>query len=234
MNHRAAAFLALLEERAFPRDCASCGTLLLGGEEAFYGLCGACFSRFAVDPEARCRSCGRPLISEQEVCIPCREGEGFDFDRAFSLYPYRGPYEKLLKAWKFGKNLPLGNFFTVKLEEAARNFAPDAVWVPVPPRPGKIRSLGWDQVGHLAECLRRRGGKVWPCLKRLPSRSQKELDRTGRRENLRGRIIAVKPPPRRALLFDDVITTGSTLDACAGALKEAGAEEVFALSLFTT
>ncbi|MDR2029417.1 MAG: hypothetical protein LBP93_07760 [Treponema sp.] len=38
--------------------------------------------------------------------------------------------------------------------------------------------------------------------------------------------------PREVLLFDDVMTTGSTLDACAAALKQEGAEKVYALALF--
>jgi predicted amidophosphoribosyltransferase len=49
---------------------------------------------------------------------------------------------------------------------------------------------------------------------------------------MKGRIICVKAVPRRVLLFDNVITTGSTLDACAEALKEGGAEKVYAVSLF--
>ena len=36
---------------------------------------------------------------------------------------------------------------------------------------------------------------------------------------------------QRVLLIDDVFTTGATVSACAAALKQAGAEEVFALTI---
>jgi ComF family protein len=228
-------FGALLRERLFPAGCAACGDLLLDGEEAFYGLCENCRPRFAPETGPRCRSCGRSLISEIDICVSCREGAGFSFDGAFSLYPYTGRYQELLRAWKFGKVLSLGNFFAAGLAGSAPVFGldPGTVWVPVPPRPGKLRRTGWDQIRQLARCLERGFGvTVYPCLKRLPSQSQKELDRAGRQTNLRGRIICVKPPPQQVILFDDVITTGATLDTCAGTLKEAGAETVHALSLF--
>jgi predicted amidophosphoribosyltransferase len=112
-------------------------------------------------------------------------------------------------------------------------------WVPVPPRPGKIRKTGWDQVaylvGRLDSLYRRNRAKhpaVRPCLKRLPSKTQKGLSREERKRNLLGKIISVKEVPPQVLLFDDVITTGSTLNACAGALKNAGAEKVYTMSLF--
>jgi len=38
---------------------------------------------------------------------------------------------------------------------------------------------------------------------------------------------------KSVLLFDDLITTGATINSAARALKEAGAKHVFALSLFT-
>jgi predicted amidophosphoribosyltransferase len=102
--------------------------------------------------------------------------------------------------------------------------------VPVPPRPGKIKRKGWDQIELLARRMERSGVSVSRCLRRLPSRSQKELDRHGRAINLVGKMICIEPPPKTAILIDDVITTGSTMDACARALKEAGCAHVYALA----
>jgi predicted amidophosphoribosyltransferase len=132
----------------------------------------------------------------------------------------------------------VGNFLAEKIRETLTcDFPPEVRIVPVPPRPGKIRSGGWDQVEYLARLLERnsasgKGLSVDRCLKRLPSISQKELGRENRRSNLRGRIIPVRQVPHTAVILDDVMTTGSTLDACAAALKEAGAQIVYGLCLF--
>ncbi|MDR2134220.1 MAG: hypothetical protein LBP27_03865, partial [Treponema sp.] len=130
--------------------------------------------------------------------------------------------------------------------------------VPVPPRPGKIKKTGWDQIEYLAALLEKppaekgsrkkrpepgagdanlRAGSrlslpVRRCLKRLPSKSQKELNREDRGTNLKGRVIPGAAAPETAVLVDDVITTGSTMDACAEALKSGGAKKVYGICLF--
>ncbi|MCL2139035.1 MAG: ComF family protein [Treponema sp.] len=194
----------------------------------------------------KCDYCGKPLISEHKRCLPCRNRNELSFDRAMVLFPYTGKYRKLLASYKFEKNIALGNFFAEKICEEitynaergdvlmpSLNFLKDTQLVPVPPRPGKIRKNGWDQVEYLTKLLERgKNISVSRCLKRLPSKSQKELDREMRQSNLRGRIITIRQPPKIAVLLDDVITTGSTLDACAAALKENGAEKVYGLCLF--
>jgi ComF family protein len=238
---QAARTAAYVREYLFPADCPICGAGLLDRDEAWHGLCSACMTGLTVSGEERCSSCGRPLISEQGRCLQCR-GRGEPdveaphvFDGAFSVFPYTGKYRKLLSAYKFGKKLPLGNFLAERLGEALARLPPDAAGgtpVPVPPRPGKIRRTGWDQVAYLGSRLAKTGTHPLPCLKRLPSKSQKELDKAARKTNLMGKIICVKPPPRTALLFDDVSTTGATLDACAAALKAAGSEKVYAVCLF--
>jgi ComF family protein len=236
--------VSLFREYLFPSGCAVCGETLLDPEEAWYGLCRQCFGRLEIGDQGRCDRCGRPLISEQERCLPCREGEGFSFDRALVLWPYAGNYRGLLVAYKFRKTFALGNFFAQKMLDALPLLHPfaagngsspggDFSWVPVPPRPGKIKKTGWDQVDYLAKKLRKNhGARIEACLERLPSQTQKRLGRQGRRVNLLGRIRCRKAPPERVLLFDDVLTTGSTLDVCARALKDSGAKEVRALALF--
>jgi ComF family protein len=236
-------FVSYIRELLFPSGCPVCGKLLLDARETRYGLCGECHAAFSLGDEKRCSRCGRPLISEKDQCLPCREEEGRFFDRAFMVFPYTGKYQRLLRAYKFGKSLSLGNFFAGKLTESLARFPREGMgtpcWVPVPPRPGKWRRYGWDQVEYLARLLEKQYRRLKPgslpvcrCLKRLPSQTQKELNREERKINLRGRIRCTKTPPAEVFLFDDVFTTGSTLDACAAALKEGGAEKVYGICLF--
>jgi ComF family protein len=230
-----------VREFFFPGGCGLCGAALFEPEEAWLGLCGACREGLEGPPGGeRCNRCGRPLISEQGRCLSCREREDWNCDSVVTIYPYTGKYRKLLGAYKFGKNLGVGNFLARRLAErlpAIPGFReasglPGFTLVPVPPRPGKIRKTGWDQVEYLVRRLEQEGFPVLRCLKRLASRTQKKLDRRDRLQNLEGRFVPARPAPRRVLLIDDVMTTGATLEACAGTLKKAGAERVLGACLF--
>ena len=258
-----ARFRGTVLEALFPQSCALCGKILCEaglktGKNVFYGLCMSCREMLSVPAaeRGRCSCCGQPLISEIGTCLPCRNGPPRSFNKVISLFPYMGRYKKILGAYKFGKCLSLGNFFAEKLRQALPYFfnsedsanqekINELVWVPVPPRPGKIKHNGWDQIEYLAKLLSpgklekaapEKDGISLPVhrlLVRLPSKSQKELSREKRLENLKGRIIVNNSAqiPKTAVLFDDVYTTGSTIDACAAALKLAGTTKVYGVCL---
>jgi len=220
----------------FPEDCALCESALIDPHETRLGLCGDCIA--SINPEVtdkRCRICGKPLISEVDTCLSCRDNQR-SFDRLWTIFPYTGKYRKLLSAYKFEKKLPLADFFAERIAEVINSepLLHNAVIIPVPPRPGKIKTAGWDQV----ECLVKRLEKCLPgavvrrCLKRSKSKVQKELNRSDRINNLKGRIVLNGSAPDIALIIDDVITTGSTMEVCSDVLKNSGTQKVYGLCVF--
>ncbi len=110
--------------------------------------------------------------------------------------------------------------------------------VPVPVHAARRRERGFDQAELLATAAGRELGL--PVLRALTrsarTRAQHALGRGARAANV-GRVFAVVPahvPDVRGkwlVLVDDVVTTGSTLAGCAGALLDAGALAVSALAL---
>jgi len=203
----------------FPASCALCGCGLIG-EEIRYSLC---------------KNCRASLVAIW-TRLPCRNGAEHSWERLSALFPYTGKYRKLLVSYKFDKNIAPADFFAEKVLEAI-NGDPElkeACIVPVPPRPGKIKRDGWDHVDFLAKRIGKIGGEcsVCRCLVRKKSEEQKRLNREQRMVNMKGRVLLKGKAPKIALVIDDVITTGSTMEECSLALKKGGAEKVYGLCLF--
>ena len=119
--------------------------------------------------------------------------------------------------------------------------------VPVPPRPGKIRRRGWDQVDELCFYLHHGyGRRVLRILRRLSGTQQKKLSREERLGTRGKGYRAVEGKKRQKALFragmdsvpeavvlvDDVVTTGSTVCDCASVLESLGVRRVHCVSLF--
>ena len=110
------------------------------------------------------------------------------------------------------------------------------VLVPVPLHPARRRRRGFNQAAVLAEALARRTGlTVTESLTRSgPAGTQVGRPRPERLAAPPGRIRAAGHIPARAILVDDVATTGATLAACAAALRARGALEVWAVTFART
>jgi ComF family protein len=114
-------------------------------------------------------------------------------------------------------------------------FAVD-VFVPVPLHKRRLRERGYNQAQLLAQHLGAAVGVPVVCdvLRRVRyTVSQTHLSVHARRENVENAFRCVNDSlqDKRVFLIDDVCTTGSTLEACSVALKEAGVVSVWALTL---
>ena len=107
--------------------------------------------------------------------------------------------------------------------------------VPVPLHPRKKRNRGFNQAAYLAERLSGFCGIPWRedvVRKVRNTRSQKKLNAAKRRQNLKNAYqVTADITGLSVLVVDDVYTTGSTMDAMAQCLLEAGAKEVYFLTV---
>lgn len=105
----------------------------------------------------------------------------------------------------------------------------ETIVVPVPLDAARRRARGFNQAEELARALALTVADGYPLATGLvrvrETRPQVGLDRAARRENVRGAFGWQGPPLAggRVLLVDDVMTSGATAEACAAALKAAGA-----------
>lgn len=118
----------------------------------------------------------------------------------------------------------------------SRQAMPSDVIIPVPLHRDRHRKRGFNQAALLAKELSRQVNIPMDeamLTRHRPTASQIGLDFDERRRNVRHafRSAADGLAGRRVLLVDDVYTSGSTLGACAVALREGGASSVQALTL---
>ncbi|MFM8269660.1 MAG: ComF family protein [Pseudomonadota bacterium] len=109
--------------------------------------------------------------------------------------------------------------------------------IPVPLSQVRFNERGFNQSEWLARQMSKRTQlkiEIKGLKKTRETSPQSTLSRSERQKNLVGAFSwnPKRPAPERVCLIDDVLTTGSTLEACKSALQKAGVKEIFAWTLF--
>jgi ComF family protein len=245
---RAAGALAALTKQGLdlllPAQCLSCRALV----DRPGLLCAKCFAGAQAIASPMCRSCGVPLPSTAGVsglanidlsCGRCLS-EPPVFTRARSVFVYDEVARRLVHDLKYGDRLEGRASFGAWLARAGGEFAAEAdLIVPVPLHYIRLVRRRYNQAAVLAKALAHstRRPLAVDALRRVrPTKSQTGLNADARASNMRGAFAVRKNWTHRIksaqiLLVDDVLTTGATANACARALKRAGAAEVTVLTL---
>lgn len=221
-------YLGALADLFYPQRCVSCR------RRASDVLCRDCFEALPWIGTPFCRRCGMPTAFDVFICEECK-GVDFGFESARAPLRYEGVGKRIVHALKYAGYLRVVEKLMVPMMREALTGDFDVV-VPVPLHRSRLRRRGFNQAELMARSL---AEKIkTPVSDRLEAvrrtRDQVELSAAGRRANVEGAFRMRGAVRGRALLVDDVFTTGATLSACAGALRRAGAGEVHALSLCRT
>jgi ComF family protein len=206
-------------------DCVICG--IAPADPPGSPVCTPCRADYFPTEPPRCRICANRLPGEG-VCGRCLS-RWPRFDATLVLGDYAPPLDAMIAAVKFRARLDLARAFGLLLADRAQHLEPAAL-VALPLAPPRLRERGYNQAQEIARAIAARLRR--PLLRNALVRirhcpSQQGLGLAQRRTNVRG---AFQANPGVAglhlLLVDDVLTSGSTLDEAAGALKAAGALRV--------
>ncbi len=207
----------MLLDILFPPKCAFCGALMARMGD---GICPACRKTLPrIPPEETLRRAG---------AYPCTA----------ALW-YEGAAREGVLGLKFHGKPNRARVYGPLIARAAESLREQVDCVTyVPVSAWRRFTRGYDQARLLAGAV----AAYWdlPVERTLKktrnNRPQSSLNARERARNVKGVYRAVRPNrigARRFLLVDDVLTTGSTLSACAGTLTEAGAARVVCAVLAT-
>jgi ComF family protein len=206
----------------FPRACAGCGA-------GPWPFCRTCLGELVPLGPPWCGRCGRPSPINVDRCADCPPTP---IASARAAFAYRGPARAAVHRLKFSGWRGVGEALAAALAALGPPPADAVTWVPLAPR--RRAERGFDQARVLARALARELHLPAAAFVRRTKATAPQARRT-REERLvamTGAFICIPgtSAPERLLLVDDVLTTGATASACAGALLEAGAREIHLLT----
>lgn len=185
-------------------------------------LCGACCLSLPWH-EGGCARCAEPLPEEAgDICFRCEESPPL-LEACWASLRYDDPVSGMLLRYKFHQDLAAGRLLAQLMALAPPPW-PLAPLVAVPLHPTRLRRRGYDQAAELVRLI---GSPRWQGLQRIRATlPQSERNADARRHNLDGAFAVQGRVPDAVVLVDDVMTTGSTLHACAEALHRAGCKDI--------
>ena len=199
----------------------------------FNTFCKDCLNQLPMLSGKRCPGCGGELDGALEQCRQCLSMPPRPWSKAVSIFKMEELGQKAIYILKFSGNTAMARAIAELAYPLLNNpeFLQCDMIVPVPLHWIRLLQRGYNQSDVLAKMI---SGylhiPVKTPLKRIRATTrQATLTREERLKNLKN-AFAVPNPQKVAgksiLLIDDVLTTGSTLHACADALRKAGAADI--------
>jgi ComF family protein len=213
---------------ALPPRCSGCGAVV----DEVHSFCPDCWTTIEFLGESGCGTCGLPLeATEADTCGACLARPP-RIVRTRAAVAYGDLTRSLAIQLKYGRKVAIARTMARYMAPLVRSGDQKPVLVPVPLHRTRLWSRGFNQSVLVARELSRRLGfpsepMVLRRFKRTPP--LKGMSPHQRRRTVAGAFRVVDRAAvagKTVILIDDVLTTGSTAEACARALQRAGARHV--------
>lgn len=195
---------------------------------ADHRFCTACWEQLDFLTADGCARCSIPLgPADGLTCGPCL-GTPPAFDRVIAAVAYGETSRRVALRLKYGRRTGFAK--TIAAILASRIQPSDAIFVPVPLHRWRLWSRGFNQSHAIGTALAKVQGAT--CRSDILVRTRATPPLRGMNGSERRRTVksvfgtTAKLNGQSIFLVDDVFTTGATVDACARALKRAGAGRV--------
>lgn len=201
-----------------------------------------------------CGFCGK--MGEGNLCKKCRENiihsnsylnqlnfyqeKDFFIDEHFYLFSYTEPIREKILKYKFDDKAYLANTiyeFFMNNEKLYGFLKKYDIMMPIPISSSRKRERGYNQSELLARKISKMASipiEIQVLKKEKHNQPQSSLNKEQRRENVKNVYKVqneLKIQNKKILLFDDIYTTGSTVNECARVLKIAGCQMVGVLTM---
>ena len=218
----------ILLDFALPARCAGCSDVI----DEVGAFCPACWGNMDWLGNSGCQRCGLPLAgTDADNCGRCL-ADPPKLDRMRAAVAYDDLPRSIALRLKYGRKVALARTMARYMAPLKGEWAGNSIIVPVPLHRWRLWSRGFNQSVLVAREL----SKTWEIalgsqlLRRVRrTRPLKGMNHAQRRKAVAGAFAVTDADSvkgRTVILIDDVLTSGSTAQACAKVLQRAGASRV--------
>jgi competence protein ComFC len=213
----------------YPPTCPGC-------KKAGVTFCLDCLSKLRFLSENICKVCGLPVKKPSTLCQDCAV-QLPAYNQMRSWVVYQDSIREAIHDLKYRQNIGLGFFFSKPLLTMLyeSDWQIDLV-IPIPISRSHFKQRGYNQSALISRPLARMAGIPHSnnsVARVKETATQTTLNAKERFKNMDDAFLGNpdKLKGRSVLVVDDVITTGATMQNCSKAIKKAGAEKVYCLSV---